>query len=62
MIYNRYKRFGLPFSGGWAQQPEYLINVLELFDATIDAYGRYKTEKEMKKHGSSRRNTNSNKR
>jgi len=37
-IFNRFKRFGLPFSGGWAEQPGYLIEIIEAFDATITAH------------------------
>jgi hypothetical protein len=44
-LYNRYKRFGMPFTGGWAEQPEYLIDVIDLFDSTIAAHGEYKRKK-----------------
>jgi hypothetical protein len=28
-FYSRYKAFGWPFSGGWAEQPAYLVDVIE---------------------------------
>jgi hypothetical protein len=30
-MYNRFKRFGLPFGGGWAEQPEWYIELVEAF-------------------------------
>jgi hypothetical protein len=51
-IFYRYKRFGLPFSGGWAQQPAYLIDMLELFDSIQDSHERHEMNKEKQKHGS----------
>ncbi len=51
MIYNRYKRFGFPWSGGWAEQPEYIVQLIEIFEATKDEYARYKAEKAKQKKG-----------
>jgi len=31
----RYKAFGMPFAGGWAEQPERLLRVLEVVDHGI---------------------------
>lgn len=28
-LYNRTKRWGLPFSGGWAETPQYIIDALD---------------------------------
>lgn len=43
-LYNRYKRFGLPFSGGWAEQPGYIIEILETFEAVIEMHARSKND------------------
>jgi len=48
MIFNRYKRFGFPWTGGWAEQPEYIVQLVETFDATIDAFERHKMKKRKK--------------
>lgn len=32
IIYNRYKKFGFPYSGGWAEQPAHLIELIEALD------------------------------
>ena len=37
-IYNRYKRFGLPYGGGWAEQPGYLITIIESVGAAVELY------------------------
>jgi hypothetical protein len=28
-FYSRYKAFGWPFAGGWAEQPAYLLDIIE---------------------------------
>lgn len=43
-LYNRYKRFGLPFSGGWAEQPGYIIEILETFEAVIEMHDRSRND------------------
>jgi len=48
IIYNRYKRFGFPWSGGWAEQPDYIMSIIELFDYTMDQFNVYKAEKARK--------------
>ena len=35
-LYNRYKRFGLPFSGGWAEQPEHIVQALDAVEHAIE--------------------------
>lgn len=35
-IWQRWRRFGLPFDGGWAEQPEYLIRVIETLEAIYE--------------------------
>lgn len=55
MIYNRFKRFGFPWSGGWAEQPEYIVSLCEIFEATIDEHGRVKQKRQELKSGNSRR-------
>ena len=44
-IYNRYKRFGFPWVGGWQEQPEYIVNIIEMFDVTLEKYNIYKARK-----------------
>ena len=48
-IYNRFKRFGFPFSGGWAEQPEYIVNIIEMFDVTFEKWNNWKREKARSK-------------
>ena len=48
-IYNRFKRFGFPFIGGWAEQPDYIINIIEMFDVTLEKYNSYKAEQAKNK-------------
>ena len=49
LIYNRFKRFGLPFSGGWMEQPAYIMKVLELFEVISNSHEKYITDKQNKK-------------
>jgi hypothetical protein len=39
-FYSRYKMFGWPFSGGWAEQPAYLVDIVECLE--IEASKRMK--------------------
>ena len=59
-IYNRFKRYGFPYSGGWAEQPEYIVQVLDVFESTIDGYNRHEQEVRERKtnvnSGKTRRN------
>ena len=50
-IWKRWKMLGLPYAGGWAEQPAHLIHVIELFE------GMHQTEqnKEAEKSGNIRR-------
>jgi len=48
-IYNRFKRFGFPFTGGWAEQPDYIVNIIEMFDVTLEQWNNWKAEKARKK-------------
>lgn len=32
-FYSRYKMFGFPFSGGWAEQPAYLLDIVERLES-----------------------------
>ena len=34
----RFKRYGLPFSGGWAEQPERLIEIIDILDPVDSIY------------------------
>jgi hypothetical protein len=31
-IWENYRRFGLPFAGGWAEQPAVVMDVIELLE------------------------------
>ena len=31
-IWRRYRTLGLPYAGGWAEQPAHLIRIIELFE------------------------------
>ena len=44
-IYNRYKRFGFPWSGGWAEQPDYIVSIIEMFDVTLENWKAFKARK-----------------
>ena len=44
-IYNRYKRFGFPWVLGYQEMPEYLINIYEIFDDTLEKWNIYKARK-----------------
>lgn len=44
-IYNRFKRFGMPFTGGWAEQPEYLVRIMEVFDALVEQHEQLSIKK-----------------
>ena len=37
MFYNRFKLMGLPFSGGWGEQPAHLVDVIESFESASRA-------------------------
>jgi hypothetical protein len=47
-VWTDYKRFGLPYHGGWAEQPAPLITLIRLFE------GEFQTWQESKKHDSRR--------
>ena len=40
-FWKNYKKFGLPYSGGWAEQPYTIINLLKDFD---EAYDEWQTQ------------------
>jgi hypothetical protein len=35
-IWRNWKRYGLPFAGGWAEHPDYLVRVINLFEEEIN--------------------------
>ena len=51
-IYNKYKRFGLPWGDKYMETPEYLIIIYELFDSIIDQSRDPKVAKARAKYGS----------
>jgi hypothetical protein len=51
-LHNRFKRFGLPYSGGWAEQPEYLIKIIEIFERVYMQYSEQQRKKAVRRGGS----------
>lgn len=49
MIYNDYKRYGLPWNVGYMEIPEYLKTIYDLFDVTVDQFNAKKAEKARNK-------------
>ena len=39
-LWTRTKRWGLPFGGGWASQPAWCLDILELMDEADVKYGK----------------------
>jgi hypothetical protein len=54
-LWSDWKRFGLPYPGGWAEQPEPIMAVIRLFEAEY-------TEWESKKNDSRRAETRNHRR
>jgi hypothetical protein len=44
-IWRRYARYGLPSGRGWAEEPDALLELLDLFDDTRDSLDRQRIEK-----------------
>lgn len=41
-LWNRWKSFGLPFGGGWAEQPAHVVDAIEAVEHGIREYnGRH---------------------
>jgi hypothetical protein len=38
-LWQNCKRFGLPFGGGWAEQPAWILRLIKAFDGAIDGNG-----------------------
>jgi len=36
-VWSRYKQFGLPFTGGWAEQPAHIIDAIEAVEQGMNA-------------------------
>ena len=54
-LWNRYKLFGLPFDGGWAEQPAAVIDVLEALESASRAVERERMDKwQSQKNSASR--------
>jgi hypothetical protein len=45
-IWRRYCRYGLPSGRGWIEEPDALLELLDLFDDTRDGLDRPNTGKE----------------
>lgn len=37
IVYNRFKIMGFPFTGGWAEQPAQIVDVIEAFESAAQA-------------------------
>lgn len=35
-IWHRWKRFGFPWTGGWAEQPAYLVDLIDMVEDAIN--------------------------
>ena len=42
-MYARTKRWGLPFGGGWANNPKWIIDILDILSEMEIKYGKRKT-------------------
>ena len=45
IIYNDFKRYGLPWNVGYMEIPEYLKTIYDLFSEVIDQYKNRKAKK-----------------
>jgi len=50
-IYNEYKRFGMPWSDGYMTIPDYLKQIYDIFESTVDQYRTYNANKMANKKG-----------
>jgi len=56
-IWNRFKRYGLPFAPlGWAEHPAYIIDIIDTFEDTHAAF----MNREAEKNASSGRTASTN--
>ena len=52
-VWHRYHiGLGLPYSGGWAEQPAHLVDVIELYESL---YRQFQMERQQVAHANSRR-------
>lgn len=42
-LYVRTKRWGLPFSGGWAEQPHWMLQIIDILEQIEIEYGQRNT-------------------
>jgi len=49
LIYNRFKRYGLPWAVGYQEIPEYLLTIYEVFDSTLELYQKAMNDRASKK-------------
>lgn len=45
MLHNKFRTFGLPFAGGWADQPAQVIDVLDALESASRDVERERAEK-----------------
>jgi hypothetical protein len=45
VLFNRFRVFGLPFAGGWAEQPAQVVDVLEALDGASRAVENERADK-----------------
>lgn len=53
-VWNRWKRFGPPMEGGWAEWPARLVDLIEALDAESDALTRAEIESKREHPGDGR--------
>jgi hypothetical protein len=44
-LWGKYKRFGLPYAGGWAEQPARVFDVIDALDRTMNEIEHGRLEK-----------------
>jgi len=49
MIYNDYKRYGLPWNVGYMEIPEYLKTIYDLFEEVVVQYRAWKSKQKRGK-------------
>lgn len=49
-LWGKYKRFGFPYAGGWAEQPARLLDVIDALDRTMNEIEHKRLEKARGNH------------
>lgn len=48
-LYIKFKRYGLPFIGGWANQPAVVIDILDMFEYVINVIDAEQAKERIKR-------------